>query len=241
VVNHSIGWRNSVAVDGSYAYMNTSANSVAISDIDSRKPAPGSWRAASLCRQHPTDWWFAGGHHDTMLAKRICEGCVVRPQCLDFALGRPELLGVWAATTPTERAAIRRARDGQAAGERARVELGPRSPVDVDLVLEAGRESEPEPRAALSFVAEPEAAPEPAREPARERGRRRPGGPGERPELLTPAEAARLLGVTPNTVTRWSRAGKVSAIQTMGGHRRFRRSEVERVLRESNLPAPSAY
>ncbi|HEV7523909.1 MAG TPA: helix-turn-helix domain-containing protein [Acidimicrobiia bacterium] len=54
-------------------------------------------------------------------------------------------------------------------------------------------------------------------------------------DLLTPAEAARKLGVTPNTVTRWSRAGKISAIQTMGGHRRFRRSEIERVQREANL------
>ncbi|MDQ1380549.1 MAG: hypothetical protein QOJ71_1268, partial [Actinomycetota bacterium] len=54
--------------------------------------------------------------------------------------------------------------------------------------------------------------------------------PVDRDELLTPAEAARKLGVTPNTVTRWSRAGKISAIQTMGGHRRFRLSEIERVL-----------
>jgi excisionase family DNA binding protein len=50
-------------------------------------------------------------------------------------------------------------------------------------------------------------------------------------ELLTPAEAARRLGVTPNTVTRWSRAGKISAIQTIGGHRRYRGSEIDRVLR----------
>ncbi len=54
-------------------------------------------------------------------------------------------------------------------------------------------------------------------------------------DLLTPAEAARKLGVTPNTVTRWSRAGKISAIQTMGGHRRFRRGEIERVLRDGGL------
>ena len=65
-------------------------------------------------------------------------------------------------------------------------------------------------------------------------------GLGDRDELLTPAEAARKLGVTPNTVTRWSRAGKISAIQTMGGHRRFRRSEVERVLGEANIVADAA-
>ncbi|HUI49631.1 MAG TPA: helix-turn-helix domain-containing protein [Acidimicrobiia bacterium] len=56
--------------------------------------------------------------------------------------------------------------------------------------------------------------------------------------MLTPAEAARRLGVTPNTVTRWSRAGRLAAIQTIGGHRRFRRAEIERVLRAGAATAP---
>jgi excisionase family DNA binding protein len=220
--------------------MNAPVTVAATPDIDARSPDPGSWRADSMCRQHPTDWWFAGGHRDTMLAKRICADCVVQPQCLEFALGRPELLGVWAATTPNERAAMRRA--------------GTTEPPDcrrgmVDLVLEAALdaagESAPEPdtRAAATAVAEP-VGERPSGNvdgppPMRERLRRHVGAFGDRDALLTPAEAARLLGVTPNTVTRWSRAGKMSAIQTMGGHRRFRRSEVERVLRDSNLPASS--
>jgi excisionase family DNA binding protein len=37
--------------------------------------------------------------------------------------------------------------------------------------------------------------------------------------------------VNPKTVTRWARAGKISAIRTLGGHRRFRRDEIESVLR----------
>ncbi|MDP9334966.1 MAG: helix-turn-helix domain-containing protein [Actinomycetota bacterium] len=54
--------------------------------------------------------------------------------------------------------------------------------------------------------------------------------------MLTPAEAARRLGVTANTVTRWSRAGKLAAVHTVGGHRRFRCSEVERVLLAAERP-----
>ena len=50
-------------------------------------------------------------------------------------------------------------------------------------------------------------------------------------DLLTPAEVAVLFRVNPKTVTRWARAGKISAIRTLGGHRRFRRSEIEAVLR----------
>jgi len=48
--------------------------------------------------------------------------------------------------------------------------------------------------------------------------------------LLTPAEVAALFRVNPKTVTRWARAGKITAIRTLGGHRRFRASEVRRSL-----------
>ena len=40
--------------------------------------------------------------------------------------------------------------------------------------------------------------------------------------LLTPAEVAALFRVDPKTVTRWAKAGKLSAIRTLGGHRRYR-------------------
>ena len=50
--------------------------------------------------------------------------------------------------------------------------------------------------------------------------------------LLTPSEVAQMFRVNPKTVTRWARAGKLTAIRTLGGHRRFRASEIERCLRE---------
>jgi excisionase family DNA binding protein len=48
--------------------------------------------------------------------------------------------------------------------------------------------------------------------------------------LLTPAEVASLFRVNPKTVTRWARAGKITAIRTLGGHRRFRATEIRRCL-----------
>jgi excisionase family DNA binding protein len=57
-------------------------------------------------------------------------------------------------------------------------------------------------------------------------------------ELLTPSEVAVLFRVDPKTVTRWARAGRLSAIRTIGGHRRFRASEVKRFLDAAlELPA----
>ena len=52
-------------------------------------------------------------------------------------------------------------------------------------------------------------------------------------ELLTPSEVAAMFRVNPKTVTRWHQTGKVSAIRTLGGHRRFRASEIRRLLEES--------
>lgn len=53
--------------------------------------------------------------------------------------------------------------------------------------------------------------------------------------LLTPAEVAALFRVDPKTVTRWAKAGKLSSIRTLGGHRRYRESEV-RALLTGTLP-----
>ena len=48
--------------------------------------------------------------------------------------------------------------------------------------------------------------------------------------LLTPSEVAAMFRVNPKTVTRWARAGKISAIRTLGGHRLFRASEIRQFL-----------
>lgn len=57
-------------------------------------------------------------------------------------------------------------------------------------------------------------------------------------DLLTPAEVANLFRVSPKTVTRWARSGKLTALRTLGGHRRFRASEVKDLLeRFEEIPA----
>lgn len=44
--------------------------------------------------------------------------------------------------------------------------------------------------------------------------------------LLTPAEVAAMFKVDPKTVTRWAKLGKLSSIRTLGGHRRYKQTEV---------------
>jgi excisionase family DNA binding protein len=56
--------------------------------------------------------------------------------------------------------------------------------------------------------------------------------------LLTPSEVATLFRVDPKTVTRWAKAGKLTSIRTLGGHRRYREAEVRTLLDgNTNLPA----
>jgi excisionase family DNA binding protein len=59
------------------------------------------------------------------------------------------------------------------------------------------------------------------------------GAPGA---LLTPSEVASMFRVDPKTVTRWARAGKLSAVRTLGGHRRYSEAEVRSLL--AGVPRP---
>lgn len=63
------------------------------------------------------------------------------------------------------------------------------------------------------------------------------GGRGDAPvlpaseRLLTPAEVAAMFRVDPKTVTRWAKDGRLTAVRTLGGHRRYLESEVLALLR----------
>jgi excisionase family DNA binding protein len=48
--------------------------------------------------------------------------------------------------------------------------------------------------------------------------------------LLTPAEVAEIFRVDPKTVTRWANNGKLTTLRTLGGHRRYKESEVRNLL-----------
>ena len=53
------------------------------------------------------------------------------------------------------------------------------------------------------------------------------------PEWLTLGQAAKFLGVAQSTIRKWSDQGRVPAFYTPGGHRRYRRSDLESFLDRS--------
>ncbi|SHK23548.1 MerR family DNA-binding transcriptional regulator [Tepidibacter formicigenes] len=53
-------------------------------------------------------------------------------------------------------------------------------------------------------------------------------------ELISISEASRLLGVTIKTLKIWDNEGKLKAHRTLGGHRRYRLSDIEKLLEIEN-------
>jgi excisionase family DNA binding protein len=69
-----------------------------------------------------------------------------------------------------------------------------------------------------------------------------PRSSGDRPlpERLALGEASRMLGVDPDTLRRWADEGRVPAFTTPGGHRRFERRALERLIAAGAPVRPAA-
>ncbi len=61
------------------------------------------WVAYGACRGADPDLFFPGNDDDHGEALRICRGCPVQEECLDYALSARERYGIWGGTTARER------------------------------------------------------------------------------------------------------------------------------------------
>lgn len=67
-----------------------------------------AWQADALCAQTDPEAFFPEKGGSTREAKRICEGCEVRSQCLEYALANDERFGIWGGLSERERRKLRR-------------------------------------------------------------------------------------------------------------------------------------
>jgi WhiB family redox-sensing transcriptional regulator len=67
-----------------------------------------AWQRRAACRGKGCDPWFATTREAEDAARAVCEPCPVRRECLAYALGAPELVGIWAGTDEQERRRMRR-------------------------------------------------------------------------------------------------------------------------------------
>ena len=72
-------------------------------------PRPG-WIARASCSGVNPDLFFPERGDTTRYAKEVCRGCVVREDCLEYAVRHHEKFGIWGGTSERERARIRRNR-----------------------------------------------------------------------------------------------------------------------------------
>jgi WhiB family redox-sensing transcriptional regulator len=68
-----------------------------------------AWWPQARCRAMDTSLFFPprGASLETDVAKRICAGCDVRQQCLDYALGARETIGIWGGLSENQRRRLR--------------------------------------------------------------------------------------------------------------------------------------
>lgn len=52
--------------------------------------------------------------------------------------------------------------------------------------------------------------------------------------LMSPREVAHAFGVNVKTVTRWDKAGRLKSSRTLGGHRRYNREQIMKLIKETN-------
>ncbi len=96
-----------------------------------------NWRADGACLSADPDLFFprsSAGPAEKQIAraKRICAGCLVRQECLDFALSHDQVYGIWGGTTPEDRQRDRRRmRRAAAAAARRAVAVLPQTPINL--------------------------------------------------------------------------------------------------------------
>ena len=68
-----------------------------------------AWQEQALCAQTDPEAFFPEKGGSTREAKRICVGCEVKGECLEYALGQDERFGIWGGLSERERRRLKRA------------------------------------------------------------------------------------------------------------------------------------
>ena len=77
---------------------------------DTTDGGQAAWRLDALCAETDPEAFFPEKGGSTREAKRVCTGCTVRAECLEFALANDERFGIWGGLSERERRRVRLAR-----------------------------------------------------------------------------------------------------------------------------------
>jgi len=79
-----------------------------LSLFDADDLGPMGWQERALCAQTDPEAFFPEKGGSTREAKRVCTGCEVRADCLEYALANDERFGIWGGLSERERRRLRR-------------------------------------------------------------------------------------------------------------------------------------
>ncbi len=66
------------------------------------------WQERALCAQTDPEAFFPEKGGSTREAKRVCTGCEVRAECLEYALANDERFGIWGGLSERERRRLKK-------------------------------------------------------------------------------------------------------------------------------------
>jgi WhiB family redox-sensing transcriptional regulator len=75
---------------------------------DGEDTNPLAWQADAVCAQTDPEAFFPEKGGSTRDAKRICAGCDVKQQCLEYALANDERFGIWGGLSERERRKLKK-------------------------------------------------------------------------------------------------------------------------------------
>ena len=73
-----------------------------------REQSELSWQERSLCAQTDPEAFFPEKGGSTREAKKVCTGCDVRQECLEYALEHDERFGIWGGLSERERRKLKK-------------------------------------------------------------------------------------------------------------------------------------
>ena len=75
---------------------------------DAEDDGPMGWQERALCAQTDPEAFFPEKGGSTREAKKVCTGCEVRAECLEYALANDERFGIWGGLSERERRKLKR-------------------------------------------------------------------------------------------------------------------------------------
>jgi WhiB family redox-sensing transcriptional regulator len=77
-------------------------------DLVAEAAGTASWQERALCAQTDPEAFFPEKGGSTREAKKVCIGCEVRGECLEYALEHDERFGIWGGLSERERRRLKK-------------------------------------------------------------------------------------------------------------------------------------